>query len=123
MASRHGRSDIQVKRVYEDASRDVGARFLVDGLWPRGIQKKALASVQWVKEVAPSASLRKWYSHDPEKWNEFQKRYRAELSKNSDALKPLVDAAKKGTVTLLTSTHDVEISHAMVLKDFIKKRA
>ena len=123
MASRHGRSDIQVKRVYEDASPDVGARFLVDGLWPRGIQKKALASVQWVKEVAPSATLRKWYSHDPEKWNEFQKRYRAELSKNSDALKPLVDAAKKGTVTLLTSTHDVEISHAMVLKDFIKKRA
>jgi len=123
MASRHGKSDIQVKRVYEDASRDVGARFLVDGLWPRGIQKKALASVQWVKEVAPSASLRKWYSHDPEKWNEFQKRYRAELSKNSDALKPLVDAAKKGTVTLLTSTHDVEISHAMVLKDFIKKRS
>jgi len=123
MASRHGKSDIQVKRVYEDASPDVGARFLVDGLWPRGIQKKALASVQWVKEVAPSASLRKWYSHDPEKWNEFQKRYRAELSKNSDALKPLVDAAKKGTVTLLTSTHDVEISHAMVLKDFIKKRS
>jgi len=123
MASRHGRSDIQVKRVYEDASRDVGARFLVDGLWPRGIQKKALASVQWVKEVAPSASLRKWYGHVPEKWKEFQKRYRAELSKNSDALKPLVDAAKKGTVTLLTSTHDVEISHAMVLKDFIKKRA
>jgi len=123
MASRHGKSDIQVKRVYEDASPDVGARFLVDGLWPRGIQKKALASVQWVKEAAPSATLRKWYSHDPEKWNEFQKRYRAELSKNSDALKPLVDAAKKGTVTLLTSTHDVEISHAMVLKDFIKKRA
>ena len=121
MASRHGKSDIQVKRVYEDASPDVGARFLVDGLWPRGIQKKALASVQWVKEVAPSASLRKWYSHDPEKWNEFQKRYRAELSKNSDALKPLVDAAKKGTVTLLTSTHDVEISHAMVLKVLLKR--
>jgi uncharacterized protein YeaO (DUF488 family) len=120
MASRRGKSEIQVKRVYEDASPDDGARFLVDGLWPRGIQKKALSSVEWVKEVAPSASLRKWYGHDPEKWKEFQKRYRAELSKNADALKPLVAAAKEGTVTLLTSTHDVEISHAMVLRDVLK---
>src|SRR5215467_9731946 len=122
MASRRAKFDIQVKRVYEDASSDDGARFLVDGLWPRGIQKKALSSVEWVKNVAPSASLRKWYGHDPEKWKEFQKRYRAELSKNSDALKPLVAAAKEGAVTLLTSTHDVEISHAMVLKDFLKRR-
>jgi uncharacterized protein YeaO (DUF488 family) len=122
MASRRGKSEIQVKRVYEDASPDDGARFLVDGLWPRGVQKKALSSVEWVKDVAPSATLRKWYGHDPEKWKEFQKRYRAELSKNTDALKPLVAAAKEGPVTLLTSTHDVEISHAMVLRDFLKRK-
>jgi len=120
MASRRGKSEIQVKRVYEDASPDDGARFLVDGLWPRGVQKKALSSVEWVKDVAPSATLRN--GHDPEKWKEFQKRYRAELSKNTDALKPLVAAAKEGPVTLLTSTHDVEISHAMVLRDFLKRK-
>lgn len=97
-------------------------RFLVDGLWPRGIRKEALASVKWVKEVAPSASLRKWYGHEPEKWKEFQKRYRLELAKNTAAWKPLVDAAKAGDVTLLTSTHDVEISHAMVLREFLEGR-
>ncbi len=122
MASQRAKFDIRIKRVYEKSSPDDGARFLVDGLWPRGIKKEALASVQWVKEIAPSAGLRKWYSHDPGKWKEFQKRYRLELSKNAEAFKPLVDAAKQGTVTLLTSTHDVEISHAMVLQDFLKRK-
>ena len=92
-------------------------------MWPRGVSKSALKGVDWVKEVAPSGALRKWYGHAPEKWREFQKRYRAELVKNGDAWKPLLVAAKKSDVTLLTATHDVEISHATVLRDFLKRKA
>ncbi len=123
MNAKRAKSVIQVKRVYDESTPDDGVRFLVDGLWPRGISKSSLQGVEWVKEVAPSAALRKWYGHDPEKWKEFQKRYRAELAKMRDAWKPLLDAAKKGDVTLLTSTHDVEISHAMVLRDFLRRKA
>lgn len=122
MNSQRAKFDIRIKRVYEKSSPDDGVRFLVDGLWPRGIKKEALSSVQWVKEIAPSAGLRKWYSHDPDKWKEFQKRYRLELSKNAEACKSLIDAAKQGSVTLLTSTHDVEISHAVVLREFLKRK-
>jgi len=123
MTSKRAKSVIQVKRVYEESTSDVGVRFLVDGLWPRGVSKSSLKGVEWVKEVAPSAPLRKWYRHDPEKWKEFQKRYRAELLTNRDAWKPLLDAAEKSSVTLLTATHDVEISHATVLRDFLKRKA
>jgi len=122
MTPKRGKSGIQVKRVYEEASAEDGARFLVDGLWPRGIKKSVLPDMEWAKEVAPSAELRKWYGHEPEKWKEFQKRYRAELAKNTGAWKPLLSAAKKSAVTLLTATHDVKISHAMVLMDFLKRK-
>jgi uncharacterized protein YeaO (DUF488 family) len=122
MASARGNCEIRVRRVYEPAAPDDGARFLVDGLWPRGVRKDALSAVQWVKEIAPTATLRKWYAHDQGKWKEFKKRYRAELSKNTAAWKPLVDAAKKGNITLLTSTHDVDISHAAALQEFLKRR-
>ena len=122
MTSKRGKPGIEVKRVCEETSAEDGSRFLVDGLWPRGVSKSALKGVEWLKEVAPSAALRKWYGHDPEKWKEFQKRFRAELAKNRDAWKPLLAAAKKGDVTLLTSTHDVEISHATVLRDFLKRK-
>jgi uncharacterized protein YeaO (DUF488 family) len=122
MTVKRGKSNIEVKRVYETPAKD-GARFLVDGLWPRGVSKSTLKGVEWVKKVAPSGALRKWYGHDPEKWKEFQKRYRAELAKNRDAWKPLLEAAKKSDVTLLTATHDVEISHATVLRDFLKRKA
>jgi len=122
MASKLGKSNIEVKRVYEKTSADDGARFLVDGLLPRGVSKSKLKGVEWVKDVAPSAALRKWYGHDPGKWTEFRKRYRAELVKNRDAWKPLLAAAKESHVMLLTATHDVEISHAMVLGDFLKRK-
>jgi len=122
MSSKRGKMDIQVKRVYEEASPQDGARFLVDGLWPRGVSKSALKGVEWVKEIAPSGDLRKWYGHDPEKWREFQRRYRAELTKKGEAWKPLLAGVKKGAVTLLTATHDVDISHAMVLRDFLRRK-
>jgi len=118
-SSRRGKFDVRIKRVYEDLSPEDGARFLVDGLWPRGVQKKALSSVTWMRKISPSASLRKWYGHDPKKWEEFQKRYRLELKENAAAWKPVLEAAKKGRVTLLTATREVEISHAAVLQDFL----
>jgi uncharacterized protein YeaO (DUF488 family) len=123
-ASRTARKDLQIgiKRVYDDLSAEDGVRFLVDGLWPRGVQKKALASVEWLREVAPSVSLRKWYGHDPDKWKEFQKRYRLELEKNAAAWRPLAQAAAEGRVTLLTATREVEISHAAVLQEFLERK-
>jgi uncharacterized protein YeaO (DUF488 family) len=114
--------EIRIKRVYEGSSTDDGARFLVDGLWPRGVSKSALKGVEWIKEIAPSADLRKWYGHEPEKWKEFQKRYRAELTKSSVSWKPLLEAVRRSCVTLLTATHDVEISHAVVLRDFLERK-
>jgi uncharacterized protein YeaO (DUF488 family) len=122
MISQRANFEIRIPRVYEKSSAEDGARFLVDGLWPRGIKKSALSDIEWVKNIAPSAALRNWYGHDPEKWKEFQKRYRAELAKNSAAWKPLLEAVKKSDVTLLTSTHDVETSHAVVLRDFLKRK-
>lgn len=122
MNSQRAKFDIRIKRVYEKSSPEDGARFLVDGLWPRGVKKSALSSVPWVKEIAPSGALRKSYCHDPEKWGEFQKRYRAELAGNRNVWKPILETAKKSDVTLLTATRDVEISHAMVLRDFLKRK-
>jgi len=113
----------RVKRVYEDASPDDGARFLVDGLWPRGVSKKSQASVQWLRELAPSAELRKWYGHESDKWAEFRKGFRRELANNADAWKPLVEAVREGDVTLLTASRDVEISNAAVLQEFLNEKA
>jgi len=121
VTSKRKKFGIQVKRVYEAGAMADGVKFLVDGLWPRGIKKSALLDVKWVKEVAPSSALRQWYGHEPQKWEEFRKRYRAELVKNT-AWEPILEAAKGGEVTLLTATHDVEISHAMVLRDFLRRR-
>jgi uncharacterized protein YeaO (DUF488 family) len=123
MTSRGAKFDIRTKRVYEESSAEDGTRFLIDGLWPRGVKKSALSGIEWVREIAPSAALRKWYGHDPAKWKEFQKRYRAELLKNGEAWKPLLQAVKRSRVTLLTATHEVEISHAAVLCDFLKRKA
>ncbi len=112
---------IQVKRVYEPASPRDGKRFLVERLWPRGMKKENLRMDGWLKDVAPSDALRRWFAHDPAKWAEFQRRYRAELRAHSDALDPLVDAARRGSVTLLYSAHDVEHNNAVVLKRYLEK--
>jgi uncharacterized protein YeaO (DUF488 family) len=114
---------IQIKRVYEPVAREDGARFLVERLWPRGIRKEALQMDGWLKNVAPSADLRRWFSHDPVKWKEFQRRYRAELAHNPEAWKPLLDATKEGTITLLYSAHDTEHNNAIVLKAYLQERS
>ena len=113
---------IQVKRVYEPASRLDGARYLVDRLWPRGLKKETLALEGWLKELAPSDKLRKWFNHDPAKWGEFQRRYFAELESKAEAWRPLLEAARQGTVTLLYSASDEAHNNALALKDYLEAK-
>jgi uncharacterized protein YeaO (DUF488 family) len=114
---------IGTKRVNEPAGPGDGLRFLVERLWPRGVRKDALPLAGWVKEAAPSTDLRKWFHHDPERWEEFQDRYRAELKTRPEAWKPLLNAAREGTITLLYSTHDREHNSALVLQVFLQEHA
>jgi uncharacterized protein YeaO (DUF488 family) len=112
---------LKTKRVYEPAEPSDGTRFLVDRLWPRGIKKEELKMEAWLKDVAPSPSLRKWFAHDPTKWKEFQKRYGVELEANPVAWKPILEAAKHGNVTLLYSARDMEHNSAVLLKAFLEE--
>lgn len=114
---------LQIKRVYDEASKQDGIRFLVDRVWPRGVRKEALGGAKWVKDVAPTSALRKWFGHDPAKWTEFRKRYRAELGKNNGAWQPILEAAKKDNVTLLFSAKDTERNQAVVLKEFLEENS
>src|SRR5580658_3166324 len=101
--------------------RRTGSDFL-DRLWPRGVKKEALAIAAWLKDVAPSTELREWYGHEPAKWDEFCKRYFAELKAEPDAWEPLVDAARKGTITLVYSSKELEINNAVALKEFLEAK-
>lgn len=112
---------IQLKRAYDPEGPHDGARFLVERLWPRGIKKENLHYDEWIKDAAPSTELRKWFSHDPSKWTEFQHKYFAELKKHSDALEPIRKAMHHGKVTLLFSSHDQEHNNAVALKTFLEK--
>ena len=112
---------IKIKRVYEPAAKGDGDRFLVERLWPRGIKKEALAMKAWCKDAAPSTELRRWFSHDPAKWNEFQSRYRTELAGNFSGWQPLIDAAHQGPITLLYSSHDQEHNSAIVLRSYLEQ--
>lgn len=111
-----------IRRVYEPVDKTGGARFLVERLWPRGVKKEALAMEAWCKEAAPSNELRRWFQHDPAKWPEFQRRYRAELDQNPQAWEPLIQAARRGPVTLLFSSHDAEHNNAVALCAYLEER-
>jgi uncharacterized protein YeaO (DUF488 family) len=113
---------IKLKRVYESRGKDDGKTFLVERLWPRGVKKTALADAIWLKDVAPSSELRKWFGHDPEKWAEFQRRYEAEIREHEVALAPILQATRHGTVTLLYSSHDTEHNNAVVLRDHLERK-
>lgn len=113
---------LKIKRVYEPAEKGDGRRFLVERLWPRGVRKEELKMEAWLKEAAPSSGLRKWYGHEPPKWEEFQKRYRAELKANPEAWKPLLEAARHGTVTLLYAARDEARNSALLLKWFLEEQ-
>jgi uncharacterized protein YeaO (DUF488 family) len=118
MAAKRG---IRVARVYQDIDPDDGQRVLVDRLWPRGIRKEDPRVGRWLKDVAPSNELRTWYHHQPERFAEFAKRYEAELS-GSPVLEELGELTKRGVVTLVTATREVEGSHAAVLAKLLKGR-
>lgn len=110
---------VRVRRIYDDPADDDGARVLVDRLWPRGVSKDRAALTEWCKDVAPSTDLRKWYAHDPTKFDEFARRYRDELADDeaqSTALTRLREYAADGPLTLLTATKEPDISEAEVLR-------
>jgi uncharacterized protein YeaO (DUF488 family) len=113
---------IKLKRVYESMGNDDGKKFLVERLWPRGVKKTALANAVWLKDVAPSTELRKWFDHDPAKWAEFQRRYQVELKEHQAVLESILEAARRGTVTLLYSSHDTEHNNAVVLRDYLQRK-
>jgi uncharacterized protein YeaO (DUF488 family) len=112
---------VQLKRVYEKRDGQDGACFFVERLWPRGVAKSALADAAWLREVAPSPELREWFHHDPQRWNEFRRRYYAELKRNLDVLSPIMEAAHNGRVTLLYSSHDKEHNNAVALREFVER--
>ena len=113
---------VQVKRVYEPAARSDGFRVLVDRLWPRGLTKDRAAVDLWMKEIAPSTELRRWFGHDPKRWRQFQTRYRAELLEHGTELALLRSRARKGTVTLLFGARDVDHNEAVVLKEILVQK-
>jgi uncharacterized protein YeaO (DUF488 family) len=110
---------VAIKRVYEPHARGDGQRVLVDRVWPRGVSKEKLGPVVWLKEIAPSTSLRKWFGHKPERWAEFRKRYRSELKGNA-AVAELRALARKGHVTLLYGARDEEHNQAVVVAEFLE---
>lgn len=113
---------LKVKRAYEEAARSDGKRFLVERLWPRGIKKSDLQIDAWLKDVAPSTELRRWFSHDPAKWQEFRRRYFAELERNPQSWQPIIEAARQQTVTLIYSSHDSEHNNAVALRDYLANK-
>jgi uncharacterized protein YeaO (DUF488 family) len=113
---------LKLKRVYEKPDRSDGFRVLVDRLWPRGLTKESAAVGLWLKDVAPSPELRKWFAHDPTRWKEFQARYRRELRGRKDALALLTQKSKGQTVTLVYGARDQEHNGAIVLKQLLEAR-
>lgn len=110
---------LAIKRVYEPPAAGDGHRILVDRLWPRGLSKEKAHVDLWLREVAPSTPLRRWFGHDPEKWDEFQRRYREELAANEEAFASLKEAIGKGPATLLYGAHDEQHNQAVVLRDLL----
>ena len=110
---------IKLKRAYEKPSRDDGSRILVERLWPRGLTKERAAVDLWLKEVSPSPELRKWFGHDPARWEQFQKRYWRELEETREAVRLLKHKAKQGTLTLVYAARDEEHNSALALKRFL----
>ena len=113
---------IKIKRIYETPAKEDGFRILVDMLWPRGLTKEKAKVDLWLKEIAPSNDLRKWFAHDPEKWKEFKNRYEKELKDKQDLLRKIKQMEKeKGVITILYSTKEIEFNNAVALSGFLKE--
>ena len=115
--------EIKMKRVYEKPDKEDGIRILVDRLWPRGLTTEKASIDLWLKDIAPSTELRKWFGHDLERWKEFRKRYLHELKENEEQVSILKDKIKKGMVTLLYGANDKEHNQAVVLKELFSNRS
>lgn len=113
---------IHTKRAYEGADAVDGKRYLVDRLWPRGVSKKDLRLEDWLRDLAPSDDLRRWFDHDPERWEEFVRRYHAELDDRPDAWGPLLEAAAHGDVTLVYGARDTRHNNAVALARYLEER-
>lgn len=113
---------IGIARAYDDLTETPGARLLVDRIWPRGLRKADLQVDDWIREVAPSTDLRKWFGHDPAKWDAFRTRYRAELDANADAVERCLDWRRKGPVVLLYGAKDRDHNQAVALRDYLCER-
>ncbi len=111
---------IQVKRVYEPVQESDGRRYLVERLWPRGMSRERLQLDGWLKELAPSDALRRWFRHDPRKWHEFRTRYFVELEQQRAYWEPLLQEAQQGTITLLYSARDTKHNNAVALREFLE---
>jgi|SRR5689334_10147284 uncharacterized protein YeaO (DUF488 family) len=122
MARRIPAANVRLKRAYESPSANDGTRVLVDRLWPRGVAKADAAVDVWLKDLAPSTALRKWFGHDPARWPEFRKRYAEELRQHPELFDQLRDRARAGPVTLVYSAHDELHNDAVVLRDLVLGR-
>jgi uncharacterized protein YeaO (DUF488 family) len=112
-------AEVTIKRAYEPPSPDDGTRILVDRLWPRGVKKSNAGISQWMKEIAPSHELRKWFGHDPARWEEFRRRYRAELTGKRELVSHLRELSREGPLTLVYSAHDAARNQAVVLRELL----
>ncbi len=114
---------IKIKRVYEPADKTDGYRILIDGLWPRGLSKEKARADIWMKEVAPSAELRNWFNHEPEKWAEFKRRYFDELKSKKEQIDLILEKEKEGPVTLLYGSREQRYNNAVAMKEYLETKA
>lgn len=114
--------DVRIRRAYDGPRRGDGFRVLVDRVWPRGVRKEDLELDAWWKELAPSTALRKWFGHDPERWEGFKRRYFRELEQGGEAVDALVERARRGRVTLLFGARDEEHNQAVALREYLERR-
>ena len=119
MSSQIPAHNVRIKRAYEAPAAEDGARILIDRLWPRGIKKEELALAEWDKDLSPSTELRQWFNHDPALWDEFRRRYGAELRQQPAAWEQLRERARRGVVTLVYSAHDEAVNNAVAMRDFL----
>ena len=122
MNKRIAADNVRIKRAYETSAADDGTRVLIDRLWPRGVKKTDADIDQWEKDIAPSTALRKWFGHDPARWQEFRSRYAIEIQEHPEQLKRLRALARQGPITLVYSAHDEVHNDAVVLRDFLLGR-
>ena len=122
MTKRIRAGNIKLKRAYERRTAGDGTRILIDRLWPRGVKRADAAIDQWAKDIAPSTGLRKWFGHDPARWQEFRRRYAAEVRQHPEQLDQLRALARQGPITLVFSAHDELHNDAVALRDFLLGR-